>query len=84
MKGVSYIEVQYDDLISKGFNFDSFEYMANIWVALDKDSYGVIQNAKIIGEFAYVLDKVLGIVLIINLKESDNVKLEKIDRSNIN
>ena len=80
---VVYTEMSYDRLVSDGFNFDAFEYMANLYVPLDKqDTYGVIPNVKVLGTFAYKVDAEL--VLVINLKESVGIQIEKIDRSNIN
>lgn len=79
------IMMPYKKLIKIGFDFNAFDYMADLII---KDKKGgkdsVFKNAIIIENNAIMINTDKTSVFFLDLRENKNVTVIKIDRSNIN
>lgn len=74
MKDLKGIIRTFKELEKIGFDFNVFDYRANLIVNKDY----VLKNVLIIGDKAIVINKDKSTVLILSLEENKGVKVEKI------
>jgi hypothetical protein len=71
--------VPYKILKKNGFDFNSFDFMADL---VDGDN--ILKNAIVVENIAVIINDTKTSACIIDLRENLNLKVIKIDRSNIN
>lgn len=74
MKDLKGVMITFKELKEAGFDFNVFDYRANLIVNKDY----VLKNVLIIGERAVVINKDKSSVLIVSLPDNPGVKVEKI------
>jgi tricorn protease-like protein len=73
----------YEEFKKHGFDFNVFEYMADL-IINDEHGESIFKNAFILEGKAIMVNNDKTSVFVIDLKENKNVRVIKIDRSNIN
>jgi hypothetical protein len=75
LKGV---QLPYQKLVSQGFNFNAFEYKANV-IIKEQTKTTVLKNVLVIDETAIAINKDKTEVFIFKLSENKHAEIHKID-----